>query len=173
MSSGKQKKKNSDAVVEIEVIRMNDGVKQKVHLPLTAKLSQLREAISSSSALSNCPSNHQRLFYFGRELKTSGRTLENLGLGKFGPHYAVQFHSSVPYQKLSDTKKRSTQTKANPTTRRSKRSRSENLTNLNTPTAVNIGGPVIDLEDSDEDEGITILDRATQTRSTSEPIDLL
>jgi len=30
MSSGKQKKKNSDAVVEIEVIRMNDGVKQKV-----------------------------------------------------------------------------------------------------------------------------------------------
>ena len=51
--------------------------------------------IAKSSKLGRIPTNHQRLFHLGRELKTSGRTLEALGIRRFGVT-VVHVQSTLP-----------------------------------------------------------------------------
>ena len=51
--------------------------------------------IAKSSKLGRIPTNHQRLFHLGRELKTSGRTLEALGISRFGVT-VVHVQSTLP-----------------------------------------------------------------------------
>jgi hypothetical protein len=46
-------------------------------------LRDLKVAISQSTALGKIPVDCQRIFHLGRELKTPGRTLEALGVGRF------------------------------------------------------------------------------------------
>lgn len=41
------------------------------------------------------PLRYQRIFHLGRELKTGGRSLENLGIGNFGAYF-IHVHSSEP-----------------------------------------------------------------------------
>jgi hypothetical protein len=58
-------------------------------------LSALKTVIAASSKLGKIPTQHQRVFHLGREFKTSGRSLENLGVGRFGVN-VVHVFSTVP-----------------------------------------------------------------------------
>ena len=55
----------------------------KITCSLKGTLRDLKIAISKSTALGMIPVDHQRIFHLGRELKTPGRTLEALGVGRF------------------------------------------------------------------------------------------
>lgn len=50
----------------------------------SSTLKDLKVAIAHSTALGNIPVNNQRIFHLGRELKTAGRSLETLGVGRLG-----------------------------------------------------------------------------------------
>jgi hypothetical protein len=58
-------------------------------------LSALKTKIAASGKLGKIPTQHQRVFHLGREFKTSGRSLEALGVGRFGVH-TVHVHSTAP-----------------------------------------------------------------------------
>jgi glycosidase len=72
--------------------------------------------ISQSSVLGMVPTNQQRIFHYGRELKTLGRTLHALGVGRFtnnsssktGPKIVVHLHavpcSAITFSETNDTK---------------------------------------------------------------------
>jgi hypothetical protein len=50
---------------------------------LNGTLRDLKVAISQSAVLGTIPIDRQRVFHLGRELKTLGRSLESLGVGRF------------------------------------------------------------------------------------------
>jgi hypothetical protein len=56
----------------------------QISISLKRTLKDLKVAISQSGELGNIPVERMRLFHFGRELKTSGRSLEALGVGREG-----------------------------------------------------------------------------------------
>jgi hypothetical protein len=58
-------------------------------------LSTLKKAIEGSAKLGRIPMQNQRLFHLGREFKTGGRSLEALGIGRFGVN-VVHVHSTAP-----------------------------------------------------------------------------
>mmetsp|Transcript_27218 Transcript_27218/g.40235 ORF Transcript_27218/g.40235 Transcript_27218/m.40235 type:complete len:202 (+) Transcript_27218:65-670(+) len=77
--------------VSVTVLRMNDALKIHIKLPLSASLGDLKDEIAKKG-----PSpEYQRIFHFGRELKTSGRSLSALGFGKFGS-YLIHLFSTQP-----------------------------------------------------------------------------
>ena len=47
-------------------------------------LKQVKAAIAQSEKLGQIPVSQQRIFHLGRELKTAGRSLETLGVGRLG-----------------------------------------------------------------------------------------
>lgn len=51
---------------------------------LRQSLNEIKTMISKQSELGNIPQRHQRIFFLGREMKTGGRSLEALGVGRFG-----------------------------------------------------------------------------------------
>jgi hypothetical protein len=63
-------------------------------------LKDLKAAIASSATLGQIKPNHQRLFHMGRELKTNGRSLEGLGVGKYGV-YVIHLHSIAVHKNNS------------------------------------------------------------------------
>merc|ERR1712179_724717 len=52
------------------------------------------DRLAKSQTLGRIPVNNQRIFYLGRELKTSGRSLHSLGVGRLGVN-VLHVHSSV------------------------------------------------------------------------------
>jgi hypothetical protein len=167
-----------------------DGAQLK--MPMSAKLLELKEAISNTDTLSYCPTKHQRLFFFGREFKTGGRTLSSLGLDRFKPHYVLQMHSSQPNvislpdgedKNPNSRKRRKKGTEHTTTTgirvRRPKRERTNNVLNnsnsqqalaRNTTAATD---SVIDLGDSDDEvEAVAVVNIQGPTRSTK-PVELV
>ncbi|MCP4748816.1 MAG: hypothetical protein GY874_22195, partial [Desulfobacteraceae bacterium] len=52
-------------------------------MPLSSTLSTLKQSINSDPNLGPISPSQQRLFHLGRELKSSNRSLEALGIGRF------------------------------------------------------------------------------------------
>ena len=88
-------KKSNDDVADISIIRSSDGSKQIFSLPLsTTTLTTLKETINSDPTLGPIGPSNQRLFHLGRELKSSNRSLETLGIGRFNV-FTVHLHTGI------------------------------------------------------------------------------
>lgn len=57
--------------------------------PLSQKLGDVKKSLAEEFGVSE----HQRIFYMGRELKSGGRSLERLGLGRSGNNV---LHMHIP-----------------------------------------------------------------------------
>mmetsp|Transcript_7928 Transcript_7928/g.13397 ORF Transcript_7928/g.13397 Transcript_7928/m.13397 type:complete len:185 (-) Transcript_7928:164-718(-) len=87
-------KKNND-VMEVSIIRSSDGCKRKFSMPLSrSTLTTLKEKINSDPKLGPIKPTQQRLFHLGRELKSSNRSLEALGIGRFHV-FTVHLHAGL------------------------------------------------------------------------------
>jgi Ubiquitin family len=71
-------------------------------MDLSRTLNELKDKISESN-LGRIERNHQRLFHLGRELKSGGRSLSALGIGRFH-NFILHLHSTQPtsYELSSD-----------------------------------------------------------------------
>ena len=88
-------KKSNDDVADISIIRSSDGSKQTFSLPLSkTTLTTLKETINSDPTLGPIGPSNQRLFHLGRELKSSNRSLETLGIGRFNV-FTVHLHTGT------------------------------------------------------------------------------
>jgi len=72
-----------ESTLTLTVLR-SSGERDEISASFDQSLRDLKSVIAKSSKLGRIPTNHQRLFHLGRELKTSGRTLEALGIRRFG-----------------------------------------------------------------------------------------
>mmetsp|Transcript_24197 Transcript_24197/g.36931 ORF Transcript_24197/g.36931 Transcript_24197/m.36931 type:complete len:184 (+) Transcript_24197:127-678(+) len=87
-------KKNND-VMEVSIIRSSDGCKRKFSMPLSSStLTTLKEKINSDPKLGPIKPTQQRLFHLGRELKSSNRSLEALGIGRLHV-FTVHLHAGL------------------------------------------------------------------------------
>eukprot|EP00566_Odontella_aurita_P027674 CAMPEP_0113556118 /NCGR_PEP_ID=MMETSP0015_2-20120614/17085_1 /TAXON_ID=2838 /ORGANISM="Odontella" /LENGTH=157 /DNA_ID=CAMNT_0000457451 /DNA_START=271 /DNA_END=744 /DNA_ORIENTATION=+ /assembly_acc=CAM_ASM_000160 len=82
-----------EETLSITVLR-TDASRVEVTLPVTATLNNLKDEISRTS-LGPIEREHQRLFHLGREMKSGGRSLGALGLGKHN-NFLVHLHSTKP-----------------------------------------------------------------------------
>lgn len=71
-------------------------------MDLSKTLNELKDKISESK-LGPIEKNHQRLFHLGRELKSGGRSLSALGIGRYH-NFTLHLHSTqpTPYELSSD-----------------------------------------------------------------------
>ena len=115
----------------------------------STKLSELKNLLASDEYFgSKAPVKRQRLFYLGRELKSGGRSLCNLGLGKFNNrilHLYVRPSTNNENNeivgkdkrakedgcKAAEARKRNRTTESQSSTQECRRQRYENVTNNN------------------------------------------
>lgn len=69
----------------------------QIVVPLSTKLGELKDNLGSEDFFGPVSANHQRLFYLGRELKTRGRSLSKLGLGRFKGNRVLHLHVQPEY----------------------------------------------------------------------------
>ena len=55
----------------------------QIEMNMSKSLNDLKDSIAKSTAFGPLPRDKQRIFHLGRELKTGGRSLSALGLGRF------------------------------------------------------------------------------------------
>lgn len=67
----------------ITVLRTCDAKKAEFEMSMSASLNDLKDTINESDAFGPLPRDSQRIFHLGRELKTGGRSLSALGMGRF------------------------------------------------------------------------------------------
>lgn len=74
-----------DELVKFTVVMTSDAAMKEVSLATSrTKLSELKHILANDEYFgSKAPVRRQRIFHLGRELKSGGRSLCNLGLGKF------------------------------------------------------------------------------------------
>jgi len=75
-----------DEIVKFTVIRTSDAARKEVEMSISCtKLIDLKKKLAEDKYFGSkkAPVKRQRIFYLGRELKSGGRSLSNLGLGKF------------------------------------------------------------------------------------------
>lgn len=142
-------------VVPIIIINSSDSRKIEIEISLSSSLNTLKDTISSSE-FGPVDRDHQRLFHLGRELKSGGRSLSTLGLGKFD-NFLLHLHSTQP--KPIDL---STLDEDSSGARQEK-------TRQSGATKRNMG--VIDLVDDDADDAddgdVEIIDNASELAATS------
>uniref|UniRef100_A0A7S1CYT4 Ubiquitin-like domain-containing protein n=1 Tax=Cyclophora tenuis TaxID=216820 RepID=A0A7S1CYT4_CYCTE len=80
--------------VELTILRTSDASKAQVAISTQKTLNDLKAGISRST-LGPIDPTYQRLFHLGRELKSGGRSLSKLGLGRLG-NFVVHLHSTQP-----------------------------------------------------------------------------
>ena len=78
-------------VVFFMLISSNDLFFQ-LQISLNDSLSKLKEQVLECTSI---PVEHQRIFCMGREMKTNGRSLETLGVGRFGI-MVIHVHNTNP-----------------------------------------------------------------------------
>ena len=112
-------------------------------MPLSTKLGELKTILARGEHFGPISVDHQRLFYLGRELKSSGRSLMKLGLGKFKSNRVLHLHVRPEGRKIQEVSSKSTK-------RRRKTSPKEK-------SAVNNNATVVDLL-GDSDDEVTMLE---------------
>eukprot|EP00545_Synedropsis_sp_CCMP1620_P012741 CAMPEP_0119009734 /NCGR_PEP_ID=MMETSP1176-20130426/4570_1 /TAXON_ID=265551 /ORGANISM="Synedropsis recta cf, Strain CCMP1620" /LENGTH=156 /DNA_ID=CAMNT_0006962303 /DNA_START=317 /DNA_END=787 /DNA_ORIENTATION=- len=134
----------------LTVLRSCDAEKIQLEVCLaTTTLADLKNSISHAflqhhppktqkdAVNENTVHQNQRIFHLGRELKSSGRSLEKLGIGRFRNNMVLHLHLAAPKQSTAAVKKQQ-----------------QLLSNSSaTGTAVKRPAPpVIDLVDDDDDD---------------------
>ena len=74
-------------------------------MPLSTKLGELKTIIAQEEHFGPISVDHQRLFYLGRELKSSGRSLMKLGLGKLKCNRVLHLHVRPEGRKIQVSSK--------------------------------------------------------------------
>jgi len=77
---------NEDEIVKFTIIMTSDAARKEITMPISStKLVDLKHKLAEDKYFGSkvAPVNRQRIFYLGRELKSGGRSLSNLGLGKY------------------------------------------------------------------------------------------
>lgn len=110
---------------------------------MTQSLNQLKDAISESPKFGPLDRTQQRIFHLGREIKSGGRSLGNIGIGKF-KNFTVLLYvkKNAPTSATNSTttsNKKSKQNHNNTRKSRAKRSKPEEKA-------------VVELLDSDSDD---------------------
>lgn len=72
---------NKDEHCLFTVIRTSDAERKQISFSLSKTLGELKEILAKEFDIASDES--QRIFYMGRELKSGGRSLQKLGLGRF------------------------------------------------------------------------------------------
>lgn len=67
----------------IIVLRASDAKKVEFEMNMSDSLNDLKDNIDGSSEFGPLSRTNQRIFHLGRELKTGGRSLSVLGIGRF------------------------------------------------------------------------------------------
>eukprot|EP00934_Nitzschia_sp_Nitz4_P001085 Nitzschia sp. Nitz4//scaffold39_size137210//29428//29946//NITZ4_003190-RA/size137210-augustus-gene-0.180-mRNA-1//1//CDS//3329550356//1085//frame0 len=127
------------------VIRTSDAKRKEISVSLATKLAQLKDTILKT--FDEPPETVQRLFYMGRELKSAGRSLQKLGLGKSGPHNVLHMHIAKPIR-------------AAPAAKRQREENTTDLTGAPDPSS----SDVIEI-DVEGDRGDTVTNSALPSRS--------
>lgn len=118
-------------------------------------MKQVKAFIEKSDKLGNIPVEQQRIFHLGRELKTNGRSLATLGVGRMGIT-VLHVHAAPP------KKGASTATACLQKQQRRFRAQQQQQRNNQKPAAA--GSSVVDLagddteEDDDDDDDCVIVD---------------
>jgi hypothetical protein len=103
----------------------------QITIPLSTKLGELKEALADEDFFGPISLDRQRIFHLGRELKSGGRSLLKLGLGRFNNHVLHLHIRPVPGSTVLGTTKRRRTTAS---------------------TSVKTNNTVIDLLDDSDDE---------------------
>ena len=127
-------------------------------------LKQVKAAIAASEKLGNIPIAQQRIFHLGRELKTLGRSLESLGVGRMGitvlhVHAVPSNNYSTEVQPANTVPPRRRQQKA------SSSLRPPNAECINPASASEVVDLAGDDVDEDNDDGVVVLDEIAPSRS--------
>ena len=109
----------------------------QVQISLRESLGALKTIISCNKDLNRIPVQHQRLFYLGREMKTAGRSLEALGVGRFGVHI-IHVHNKRP--RKNQQQQQVIEVASSPTSNTPKKKTKQQVME------------VVDLADSDDEE---------------------
>mmetsp|Transcript_1082 Transcript_1082/g.2976 ORF Transcript_1082/g.2976 Transcript_1082/m.2976 type:complete len:176 (-) Transcript_1082:242-769(-) len=84
-----------DSSPKLKVIQSGSGNVEEFDLPLSMTLRELKGRLEGSKKMGRIQVRHQRIFFMGRELKTSGRSLDKLGVGALGVN-VLHLHSRKP-----------------------------------------------------------------------------
>mgnify|MGYP006154480437 CR=1 FL=1 len=174
-----------DEIVKFSVIRTSDAVIKEVSTPIvfvvnglialfllfpflffpvkvlmpifTTKLVDLKRKLADNECFGPtvAPVDRQRIFYLGRELKSGGRTLKSLGLGKFSSNKVLHLYVRPLKQGDSnekDTKELSTSAAISTASHKRRRTNPTTRDHNNTPS-----NNTIELLDS-SDEEVEIID---------------
>lgn len=137
-------------------------VLQQLVVSLRQPLSALKAEIEECDALGNIPTSNQRIFFLGREIKTNGRSLETLGVGRFNI-MVLHVHNTRPGSKSKKKHKSSSSC--------SRSSKSKHQSSSISPKpgrrkqAPGRQVEIVDLADDDDDDEVCILE--TVPASTS------
>lgn len=77
---------NQDELVKFTIVRTSDAARKEVSISVAStKLMDLKRILAEDECFgpNEAPVRRQRIFHLGRELKSGGRSLCNLGLGRF------------------------------------------------------------------------------------------
>eukprot|EP00527_Entomoneis_sp_CCMP2396_P001286 CAMPEP_0198154864 /NCGR_PEP_ID=MMETSP1443-20131203/68833_1 /TAXON_ID=186043 /ORGANISM="Entomoneis sp., Strain CCMP2396" /LENGTH=205 /DNA_ID=CAMNT_0043821581 /DNA_START=579 /DNA_END=1196 /DNA_ORIENTATION=- len=108
-----EKNENDDGVTTLKVIQSCSCGKAEFQIPLsTTSLKNFKKLLESNSSVGSIPVGNQRIFFMGRELKTSGRTLASLGVGNRGIR-VLHVHSNLTAKHNGSTNDTSTTTANN------------------------------------------------------------
>lgn len=124
----------------------------QVQTSLSTKLAALKEMLTNEDYFGpDVPVARQRLFYLGRELKSSGRSLSSLGLGKYSVSVLHLHIRPGTDAETSSNKRRRTASDTNEDQSSNKTARAPSSGRRRAAGSGAATG-VIDLVDSDEDE---------------------
>mmetsp|Transcript_22178 Transcript_22178/g.40298 ORF Transcript_22178/g.40298 Transcript_22178/m.40298 type:complete len:142 (-) Transcript_22178:136-561(-) len=86
---------NSQETATLTILRTSDAAKAEITFSVNSSLNDLKQKISTNSSLGPIDPAYQRLFHLGRELKSGGRSLKSLGVGRFS-NFLLHLHSTCP-----------------------------------------------------------------------------
>jgi hypothetical protein len=144
-------------IVEIgvsPVLRADIALILQISCSLKGTLRDLKVAISQSTVLGMIPVDRQRIFHLGRELKSLGRSLEALGVGRFhGLNKTVIHVHATPSGFATNPSMPTISTVAAPQRRRNAQAARKSLA-VHRPT----GEPEVVNLDSDDDDVVVSID---------------
>jgi hypothetical protein len=124
-------------------------------ISLSSKLGELKDELGSEDFFGPLSPNHQRLFYLGRELKTKGRSLSQLGLGRFKSNRILHLHVRPDCGASSETESSSSSIPTNK--RRRKAAARDKLPGSASNSDNNSANAVLDIS-SDNDDEVTMIE---------------
>jgi len=120
---------------------------KKIVLPISTKLGELKEDLGTDELFGPISSDHQRLFFLGRELKSKNRSLQKLGLDRHPKNRVLHLHVKKPTATTTSKRQSPPRRTNNNTSRRQTRSPQQKVTVTQTS-----GGDVLEIHDDSDDE---------------------